>query len=95
MPIPNVPEGIIQVALRAANLMGDSLYGVDIKSRDNEHYVMEVNNNPGIDAGDEDQILGDELYRKIMRVFLQRMQAKHGMQITDHFIPRLAESNEK
>ncbi|MCX7090436.1 MAG: RimK family protein [Legionellales bacterium] len=85
VPLKDVPEGVIQIALRAANLIGDGLYGVDIKSRDNEHYVIEVNDNPGIDAGDEDRCLGDELYRKIMRVFLQRMQAKHGWHAMPHY----------
>lgn len=81
LSIEEVPQGVIQVALRAANLMGDGLYGVDVKSRDNEHYVIEVNDNPSIEHGVEDAVLGDELYKKIMTVFLQRMQAKHGMPI--------------
>ncbi|MGV3740289.1 MAG: RimK family protein [Gammaproteobacteria bacterium] len=81
MAVEEVPEGVIQIALRAANLMGDSLYGVDVKTYNNEHYVIEVNDNPGIDAGEEDSILGDEFYKRIMTVFLQRMQAKHGMPV--------------
>ena len=52
-----------------------------MKSRGNDHYVIEVNCNPGIDAGEEDEILGDEFYKKIMTVFLQRMRANHGMPI--------------
>lgn len=79
--LEDVPEGVIQVALRAANLMGNGLYGVDVKSRDNEYYVIEVNDNPSLDHEVEDNILGDVLYRKIMAVFLHRMQAKHGMQV--------------
>ena len=78
-------KNCLKAALRAANLIGDRLYGVDIKSRDNEHYVIDVNDNPGIDAGDEDHCLEDELYRRIMRVFLQRMQAKHGWHAMPHY----------
>lgn len=95
VPLEEVPDGVMQVALRAANLMGDGLYGVDVKSCNDEHYVIEVNCNPGIDYGDEDRIIGDELYKKIMSVFLQRMQIKHGLQITPtNEQIRLVESNE-
>ena len=31
IPLDKVPEGVIQTALRAANLIGNSLYGVDLK----------------------------------------------------------------
>ncbi|MGV3740290.1 MAG: RimK family protein [Gammaproteobacteria bacterium] len=89
VPIEEVPEGVIQIALRAANLMGDGLYGVDVKSRDNEYYVIEVNDNPSIDHGVEDKILGDDLYKKIMMVFLQRMQIKHGMSISPITFPKM------
>lgn len=84
LSIDAVPQDVIQVAMGAANLMGDGLYGVDVKSRDNEHYVIEVNDNPSIEHGIEDEVLGDELYKKIMMVFLQRMQAKHGMPVAPY-----------
>ena len=79
--IEDVPEGVIQIALKAANLMGDGLYGVDVKTHGADHYLIEVNCNPSIQEGCENIILGDELYKKIMSVFLQRMQVKHGMQL--------------
>jgi glutathione synthase/RimK-type ligase-like ATP-grasp enzyme len=73
-----VPEGIIKTALKASRLIGNSLYGVDIKSINDKHYVMEINDNPNIDAGIEDQVLGDALYHQIMTVFLQRIRRNHG-----------------
>jgi glutathione synthase/RimK-type ligase-like ATP-grasp enzyme len=36
-------------------------------------YVIEVNDNPNIDAGVEDLVLKDELYHRIMRGFLRRL----------------------
>jgi hypothetical protein len=36
-------------------------------------YVIEINDNPNIDAGNEDQILKDALYREVMGVFLRRI----------------------
>ena len=77
--LEDVPEGVVRTALRACDLMGDGLYGVDLKSRDNEYYVIEVNSVPGLCHGVEDRALGDDVYRQIMGVFLQRMQAKHGL----------------
>lgn len=38
--------------------------------------MIEVNDNPTIEAGDEDQVLKDELYERIMRVFLERVEAR-------------------
>ncbi|MCC5792617.1 MAG: RimK family protein [Legionellaceae bacterium] len=73
-----VPEAVIKLALKATRLIGNSLYGVDIKSRGDQHYVIEVNDNPSIDFGIEDKILGEQLYHDIMRTFLQRIRRKHG-----------------
>jgi glutathione synthase/RimK-type ligase-like ATP-grasp enzyme len=38
--------------------------------------VIEVNDNPSIDAGVEDRFLGGELYTLIMQEFLSRMEEK-------------------
>lgn len=78
VPIDKVPEAVIKTALKATRLIGDSLYGVDIKSSNHKHYVIEVNDNPNVDAGIEDQILGEQLYLQIMSVFIQRIRRKHG-----------------
>lgn len=78
LPLHDVPEAIIKTALKATRLIGDGLYGVDIKSQGDKHYVIEVNDNPNIDFGIEDTILGETLYQQIMAVFLQRIRRKHG-----------------
>ncbi|WP_133128746.1 RimK family protein [Legionella nagasakiensis] len=78
IPIHEVPDSVIKTALKATRLIGDGLYGVDIKSLDDKNYVIEVNDNPNIDQGIEDQILGEALYEQIMNVFLQRIRRKHG-----------------
>ncbi len=77
-PVHKVPEGVIKTALKCTRLIGDGLYGVDIKSHGNKHYVIEVNDNPNIDFGIEDKIVGEALYHQIMNVFLQRIRRKHG-----------------
>ncbi len=53
--IDNVDEKLINVALEAGNSIGNGLYGVDLKDIDGEYFVIEVNDNPNIDHGLEDQ----------------------------------------
>lgn len=78
IPIHEVPEAILKIAIKSTRLIGDGLYGVDIKSHGDKCYVIEINDNPNIDFGLEDQILGENLYNQIMNVFLQRIRRKHG-----------------
>jgi glutathione synthase/RimK-type ligase-like ATP-grasp enzyme len=70
------PAKAVQLALKACREIGTGLYGVDIKEKDGKFYVIEVNDNPSIDKGVEDKILGLELYRKIISVFLKRMESR-------------------
>jgi glutathione synthase/RimK-type ligase-like ATP-grasp enzyme len=78
IPLQDVPQAIIKTALKCTKLIGDGLYGVDIKSKGDLCYVIEINDNPNIDYGIEDKILGDNLYQQIMSLFLQRVRRKHG-----------------
>ena len=78
VPISEVPEGVLKTALKATRLIGDGLYGVDIKTYQNQHFVIEINDNPSIDGNIEDQIMGEALYQQIMMVFLERIRRKHG-----------------
>ena len=75
MPTYEVPRNVIQAALNSTRLIGNGLYGVDIKQSGNRVAVIEVNDNPSIDAGVEDLFLGGELYTLIMQEFLSRMEA--------------------
>lgn len=74
IPVEHADSGLIRTALRAANLIGDGFYGVDIKQDGRMYYVIEINDNPSIDAGVEDEILKNELYLRIMRVILHRIE---------------------
>jgi glutathione synthase/RimK-type ligase-like ATP-grasp enzyme len=73
MTIGEAPEQVINTALRAANLVGRGLYGADLKQVEDRVYLIEVNVNPNIDAGNEDQVLGDALYREVRGVFARRI----------------------
>jgi len=73
MTIGEAPEQVINMAVRAANLIGRGLYGADLKQVDDRIYLIEVNVNPNIDAGNEDQVLGEALYREVLGVFARRI----------------------
>jgi len=74
LPVEIAPKKVIRAALKAADLIGDGLYGVDVKEIDGNASVIEINDNPTIEAGTEDFIMKDELYLRIMEVFLRRIE---------------------
>jgi glutathione synthase/RimK-type ligase-like ATP-grasp enzyme/ribosomal protein S18 acetylase RimI-like enzyme len=74
VPIHLVPPKILKTAVKAASLIGDGLYGVDLKEVKGEVYLIEVNDNPNIDAGVEDKLLKNELYEKIIDFIFDRIE---------------------
>ncbi len=61
-----VDPRLVKVALQAGAAIGRSFYGVDIKQLDDGFVVIEVNDNPTIDAGSEDMNT-PEVYRNVIR----------------------------
>lgn len=78
VPIETAPAAVVHAAVTATKLIGDGLYGVDVKEIDGKPYVIEVNDNPNLDAGVEDQVLDDALYEKLVDVFVRRITEKKG-----------------
>ena len=76
LPVRDAPAEVVKLALRASAAIGNGLYGVDLKVSEKRIAIIEVNDNPNIDAGIEDAYLGDDLYRRIMEEFLRRMERK-------------------
>ncbi|HTH57594.1 MAG TPA: RimK family protein [Cyclobacteriaceae bacterium] len=76
IPVDQAPAGLLKTALKATALIGKSLYGVDMKEVEGKFYVIEINDNPNIDAGTEDKILKDKLYDIIMEVFLDKIKSE-------------------
>lgn len=74
IPVDQAPSGLLKTALKATSLIGTGLYGVDMKEVEGKFYVIEINDNPNIDAGTEDKILKDRLYEIIMEVFINRIK---------------------
>jgi len=70
------PGEAVELGVRAARLIGDGFYGVDVKESGGRFLVMEVNDNPNVEAGCEDAVLGDRLYLGVMDWFRQRLEAR-------------------
>lgn len=79
LPLSAAPPGLLDLAQKCSRLIGNGLYGLDIKEINGKFYVIEINDNPSIDAGIEDEVLGNKLYDIIMGEFLARMESiAHG-----------------
>ncbi|HEY0847282.1 MAG TPA: RimK family protein [Noviherbaspirillum sp.] len=78
LSVGEVPDEVVKIAVQAANLIGDGFYGVDLKQVGCQYYVIEINDNPNVDAGNEDAVLSDALYREVMGVFRKRIESSKG-----------------
>jgi glutathione synthase/RimK-type ligase-like ATP-grasp enzyme len=76
MAIEEVPKIILETALETAKIMGQGLYGIDIKEVDGKPLVIEINDNPNIDAGVEDRFYGDLVYARIIEALVKRLEDK-------------------
>jgi glutathione synthase/RimK-type ligase-like ATP-grasp enzyme len=79
MAVEQVPTEGLDLAVRAANLIGDGFYGVDLKQVNGGWRVIEVNDNPNVEHTVEDMVLKDELYDRIMQSFLRRLEKIAGV----------------
>ncbi|MGB0513474.1 MAG: RimK family protein, partial [Wenzhouxiangellaceae bacterium] len=75
LAVGEAPDIVVRTAVRAASLIGNGLYGVDLKESNGKVRVIEINDNPSIDAGVEDDVLKTALYREILGVILKRVEA--------------------
>jgi len=76
VPIADCPREVTELALAGAALIGDGLYGVDIKMTDTGPVLIEINDNPNLEAGVEDGAEKDRPYEAIVDCFLRRIEAE-------------------
>lgn len=76
VPLGEAPKKVIRTALAATKLIGDGLYGVDLKQVGREVVVIEVNDNPTIGIGCEDGATGDVLYDDLIAEFVSRLERR-------------------
>ncbi len=74
--VHTIPSEAVKLALKACKVIGDGLYGVDIKEVNGEFYVIEVNDNPSLEKGCEDKILGHNLYKRIIESIYNRLESR-------------------
>lgn len=76
VPLESVPHGVVKLAVKIAGMIGNGLYGVDLKEINGKAMVIEVNDNPNIDADVEDQVIKDEVYLAVMRSLRHRIETR-------------------
>jgi glutathione synthase/RimK-type ligase-like ATP-grasp enzyme len=59
--------------VRAASLIGDGLYGVDLKETPDGVFVIEINDNPNLEHGIEDAVSKSDLWNRLTRWFTTRI----------------------
>jgi len=72
--IEKAPPGLLKTALDAAAAIGNGLYGVDLKQIGDDFVVIEVNDNPTIIGGEEDQ-RSSNLYEEVVRYLMEGVKA--------------------
>lgn len=64
IPPEDVPPEIVDLGIEAGKAIGRGLYGVDIKESNGRLYVIEVNDNPSLDGGED--VCYPDVYRRII-----------------------------
>jgi glutathione synthase/RimK-type ligase-like ATP-grasp enzyme/gamma-glutamyl:cysteine ligase YbdK (ATP-grasp superfamily) len=74
VPREQAPRDVVEAALRAARLIGDGLYGVDLKETADGPVVIEINDNPNLDVGYDDAADGTTIYEDLVDFFVRRIE---------------------
>ena len=74
-PIDKVPAEVLDAGVRSATLIGDGLYGVDLKETANGVYIIEINDNPNLEHGVEDAAGKADVWNRLTRWFTTRIRA--------------------
>jgi glutathione synthase/RimK-type ligase-like ATP-grasp enzyme len=64
VPVDVVPPSVIDLGIEAGNAIGRGLYGVDIKESNGKLYVIEVNDNPSLEGGEDTHY--PDMFRRII-----------------------------
>jgi glutathione synthase/RimK-type ligase-like ATP-grasp enzyme len=78
VPLELAPPAVLQLALESTALVGDGLYGVDLKDTPRGPVVIEINDNPNIQAGYEDAAEGERIYEAVLSHFVSRIRSRAG-----------------
>jgi glutathione synthase/RimK-type ligase-like ATP-grasp enzyme len=71
--LKDAPQEVLEVAVRAARLIGDGFYGVDLKQKGDRVYVIEINDNPDLDRGFVDGADKDMVWKRLVQWFIDKI----------------------
>lgn len=74
--LAEAPPAVVDIAVRAARLIGDGFYGVDLKVFGDRVVVIEINDNPNLDHGVEDIAEKDAVWDQLIRWFVRRLDSR-------------------
>lgn len=74
VPRDEAPREVVELGLRAAALIGNGIYGVDIKETPAGPVIIEINDNPNLDIGYDDAADGQLVYEDIISEFMRRIE---------------------
>ena len=77
MPLDQAPAAVCELARAAAALIGQGLYGVDLKDTASGPVLIEINDNPNLDAGFEDAADRDRPYEALVGAFRRRIEESY------------------
>lgn len=69
IPENQAPPQVIRMGIEAARAIGSGLYGVDLKTSNGDCYVIEVNDNPSLEGGED--VCYPDVYQKIITHLLE------------------------
>ncbi|MEZ5741179.1 MAG: RimK family protein [Burkholderiaceae bacterium] len=72
--LADAPPEVIDIGVRAARLIGDGFYGVDLKESPDGIVVIEINDNPNLEHGVEDQVGRDIVWSRLAQWFIDRLR---------------------
>jgi glutathione synthase/RimK-type ligase-like ATP-grasp enzyme len=78
VPLELAPPAVLQLALESTALVGDGLYGVDLKDTPRGPVVIEINDNPNMQVGYEDAAEGERIYEAVLSHFVSRIRSRAG-----------------
>ena len=76
--IEDAPSDVVELGVKAARLIGDGLYGVDIKQNDSGVFIIEINDNPNLTNTVEGAVIKDEMWKALIEWYAARLEKRMG-----------------
>ena len=81
VPADQIPSEVISLGKAAGNAIGKGMYGVDIKESNGKLYVIEVNDNPSLEGGEDAHY--PDMFRKIISYLMTGETSNDAEELSD------------